>query len=476
MNKARAFVFDAPFDSGDGIRWTEWNARVARRNVNSIVRIARCVVYPEFRGLGLGQVLVNHSFRFARRHWHVGGVRPYFVEITADMLKFVPFAARAGMVYIGLTEGNLSRIRKDLDYLIRNETRIARGEIIRVKNGKTLNDPQGILDLQLSYVRRVRDLRRTTRLSARALLARLDNIDRRVPLKTYELLQPVLRFPKPTYMRGLTATAHNFLVRRVQELGISEPEWLETVRVSPLSGPIVIRGLTVGFSRRVSLTQKTRAIQQAFGLSVSQLDSTVIKDFELTVPPGSIVLVWGASGSGKTVLLDLLARRGVPRKGMTVSGQVSVPRSARIGTFVPLPSTKPLIELYGGRDVYRAVQVLNTAGLCEAQLYLKRFKDLSRGQQYRALIARMIDGSANLWLADEFCATLDRVTANIVATNVRRHARKVGATLILACADLGGFVDALEPDIVVQLTNAWEYRVLHGKRFLQRLRSRGLRD
>lgn len=476
MNKARGRVFNAPFDSKTGIRWKEWNANVAQRNINSVIRIARCVVYPEFRGLGLGQILINHSFRFAKSHWHVGRVRPCFVEITADMLKFIPFAARAGMVFIGRTEGNLGRVRKDLEYLLRNKSRISEGEIIRVKDGANWTDPQGILDLQLGYMRQVQTILRDNGLKRKSFLAHLEDIDEHLPLKTYALLHKVLRFPKPTYMKGLTRTAHEFLLRRVRQLEIDEPGEISGTCGRPLTTPITIDNLQVAFSTAVRLTRKTQAIQQAFGLSLNQLECTVLKNFSLQVPPASIVLLYGASGSGKTILLDLIARRGRPRRTMSVSGTIAVPEGARIGVFKPIASTRPLIEVFGGRDVYKAIHVLNTAGLSEAYLYLKRFGDLSRGQQYRALIAKMVESDANLWLADEFCATLDPVTANIVSSNVRRHAKKIGATLIVACADCADFASSLQPDIVVQLTNAWEYQVFQGERFLQVLEQRRVRS
>jgi hypothetical protein len=49
MNKARAALLDAPFKA-NGVAWDRWNAEVQRQYIHLHVRIARCVVYPEFRG------------------------------------------------------------------------------------------------------------------------------------------------------------------------------------------------------------------------------------------------------------------------------------------------------------------------------------------------------------------------------------------------------------------------------------------
>ena len=113
MNKARASVLNAPFRL-NGISWKGWDMPTQRRYIHLVARIARCVVYPEFRGLGLGQLLVQHACKFARKRWQVAGLLPYFIEISADMLKYVPFAEKAGMMFVGETEGNLNRVHKDM--------------------------------------------------------------------------------------------------------------------------------------------------------------------------------------------------------------------------------------------------------------------------------------------------------------------------------------------------------------------------
>ena len=100
MNKARKSILDAPFQDAVGFAtWKRWDMSAAKRFTNLSVRIARCVVHPEYRGLGLGRILCDHALKFTRSHWQAGRVKPYFLEITADMLKFVPFVEAAGMSY-----------------------------------------------------------------------------------------------------------------------------------------------------------------------------------------------------------------------------------------------------------------------------------------------------------------------------------------------------------------------------------------
>ena len=79
-------------------------------------------------------------------------------------------------------------------------------------------------------------------------------------------------------------------------------------------------------------------------------------------------------------------------------------------------------------------------GTSEPGLYLKRFDELSKGQQYRAMLAKLISTKTNVWFADEFCAYLDPVTANVVAHNVQRTARKLGITVVAAAPHCDNFL------------------------------------
>src|SRR5262249_41946556 len=50
---ARNALLDAPFASGP-IKWDRWDLGAKKKYLNSIARISRCVVHPEYRGIGLG--------------------------------------------------------------------------------------------------------------------------------------------------------------------------------------------------------------------------------------------------------------------------------------------------------------------------------------------------------------------------------------------------------------------------------------
>ncbi len=458
MSKCRANIVNAPFSEGE-VKWDEWDKNASRRFINVFVRIARTVVHPEFRGLGLGKLLARHAQDFAREHWHVAKLRPLFFEIVADMLKYVPFPERAGMHFVGLTEGNLHRVAKDMAYLLSKRKKVLAGEIAP-------EDSVGVVDLQVGYMNSAISLMRRLKLDRDGLGARLEKIVSSITLEDYEQLHSIVRLPKPSFMSGLTPNASSFLARRLQVVAPERAHPLTITPIQPVKHSIAFHDFSIHYTSFVARTTKTQTLQKAFGVSPGSLKTTIIKKLQLTIKPKEVVLVCGASGSGKTTLIDVLLNRGQPLDNTLAEGTCFVGRDCKVGVLQPVRSKQPIIQLVGGNDTYRALHVLNIAGLTEAFLYFKRFDQLSAGQRYRLMLARLIDSGANLWLADEFCSTLDEVTAAIVAHNLQRHARRIGATVVVAAPHFETFIRSLRPDRVLKLTSAWEWQAYTGQQFI----------
>jgi hypothetical protein len=173
MNRPRARVLNDAFRSkADEISWDSWNKAAVRQYTNLVVRIARTVISPEFRGLGLAGLLVRHSAQFSERHWHVGRIKPLFLEITADMLRYVPFVESAGMHYIGETEGNLARVNIDMNYIMKNLDRVRQKEILREESA-------GIVDLQVSYPTALARIEENHGMSREKILTRIPRMKQR---------------------------------------------------------------------------------------------------------------------------------------------------------------------------------------------------------------------------------------------------------------------------------------------------------
>jgi ABC-type ATPase with predicted acetyltransferase domain len=97
----------------------------------------------------------------------------------------------------------------------------------------------------------------------------------------------------------------------------------------------------------------------------------------------------------------------------------------------------PLIDNVGG-SFDEGLTLLSRVGLNDAFLFVRRFSQLSDGQRYRY---SMIESDKKYWFADEFCSTLDRDTAKIVAFNIQKIAREEGRAVFAATTHTDLFQD-----------------------------------
>ncbi len=198
--------------------------------------------------------------------------------------------------------------------------------------------------------------------------------------------------------------------------------------------------VSIAYETATKVTPRTIAVSEAFGLGVDQHQKFVIYDnVELKIGPKDIVLITGDSGSGKSVLLKALMS-DIRENSSVLGGVMSV-------TDVVIDEEKPLIETIG-KTVEEGLELLSRVGLNDAFLFIRRFKELSDGQKYRYRIAKLIESGAQWWVMDEFCATLDRDTAKIVAFNVQKLARFCQRGVLAATTHTDLFED-LAPSVHV---------------------------
>ena len=245
MSKSRTDILNRPFHCGT-TEWNSWDKETARRSINLIVRVARCVVYPEFRGIGLGQRLLTHACEFARTRWQVGGIKPQFIEISADMLKYVPFAEKAGLHFIGETQGNLKRVARDLGYLLKNKARVRAGQIVK-------EEAFGIVDQQVARLKHATTIMKEQGWSASDLVERLKRVHKSASLRDLSLLQNILSLPKPTYFGGLNPAADKFVRDAVRAVQPKNGFGAKPFSIRPLSSPICVENL------RYCITPKSAA-------------------------------------------------------------------------------------------------------------------------------------------------------------------------------------------------------------------------
>ena len=149
MCKPRHDLFNHPFAHPQRpINWDRWDQHSMKRYLNTIVRIGRIVVTPELRGLGITRRLIKAAKAYAAERWHIGGVRPIFMEISAEMLSHVDFVSSSSFTFVGKTEGNLSRVIRDMEQMSHGP----RGEF-------------GMMTLQRKYYRTIDQYCKTQQIS-----------------------------------------------------------------------------------------------------------------------------------------------------------------------------------------------------------------------------------------------------------------------------------------------------------------------
>lgn len=190
------------------------------------------------------------------------------------------------------------------------------------------------------------------------------------------------------------------------------------------------------FSSKVEQTDRVLEVAEAFGLGLEDRDFVIYDNLEIEAQAGDVIYINGQSGSGKSLVLRELASQLMDR-GYKVANLDDI-------QFENVPLVDQI-----GKDTNDAIRLLSLAGLNDAYLLVRKPNQLSDGQRYRFRLAKVIESSADVWVADEFCAVLDRDTAKVVSFNVQRTARKVGAMVIVATTHTD-LVPDLKPSLVIE--------------------------
>ena len=182
-------------------------------------------------------------------------------------------------------------------------------------------------------------------------------------------------------------------------------------------------------------TRRAGELMRLFGLRAERLTQQRLQhQCRLRVQPGDIVYITGASGAGKTVLLNALYE------------QIDANDRLRLDA-IELDRHRPLIDCID-QPLFASTETFSGAGLGDVFCMLQTPAALSVGQQHRYRLGLALSSPAQFIFADEFTSSLDRITASVVAYRIRKQAARSGKVFVLSSSHEDILPD-LRPDILI---------------------------
>jgi ABC-type lipoprotein export system ATPase subunit len=223
-----------------------------------------------------------------------------------------------------------------------------------------------------------------------------------------------------------------------------------------LQTPDVPRSIPSGSNARIyrGPAIATKGLCRTYKMGPEQIHA--IRELNLVIPAGKLIVIKGKSGSGKTTLLNLVAGIDEPTTGeIAVGGKILSRMSPRekvkllrqqIGfifqTFGLLPFLSveenveiPLRLIHTSRKnrTTKVKEMLALVGLSSRAHH--RTYELSGGEQQRVAIARALINQPKIILADEPTGQLDTATGTGIMELMREIINQTHVTILVASHD-----------------------------------------
>jgi putative ABC transport system ATP-binding protein len=190
---------------------------------------------------------------------------------------------------------------------------------------------------------------------------------------------------------------------------------------------------------------------------LGEIEFPALKNIKVEIKKGDFVAIIGASGSGKSTMMNLIGCLDTPSKGKiflknkdisTMSeSDLATLRGRTIGFIFQQYNLIPSISAFDNvlfplefleydddEAEQRTKEILIKVGLGD-RIY-SRPTQLSGGQQQRVSIARSLAANPEIILADEPTGALDSATGKEVLEMLHRLWREEGKTIVMVTHDL----------------------------------------
>jgi putative ABC transport system ATP-binding protein len=190
---------------------------------------------------------------------------------------------------------------------------------------------------------------------------------------------------------------------------------------------------------------------------MGEVEVPALRGVSADIKRGDFVAIMGASGSGKSTMMNLIGCLDIPSKGNIYlkSKDISTLSESDLASFrgktigfifqqynliqsmsafenVMLPLE--FLEYSDQKAAARTREILALVGLSDKMHH--RPNQLSGGQQQRVSIARCLAGDPEIILADEPTGALDSVTGKEVLDMLHRLWKEHGKTIIMVTHDI----------------------------------------
>lgn len=179
---------------------------------------------------------------------------------------------------------------------------------------------------------------------------------------------------------------------------------------------------------------------EVVNLSVTLSGKPILKNYSLSVAPGSVLAILGANGVGKTTLLNCIVGLCRPSTGTAVSrAQIGYVPQIFHSTFafsvldIVLMGRARHIGLFGAPRAKDYAMVEKYLSLMKVgHLRDRPFNELSGGQRQLVMIAQALSSECEILILDEPCSALDYKNQSIVIDTLRELNSVMGLTIVFS--------------------------------------------